>query len=171
MHVLRRALDDLKRVEAERAGGDAAIARPPSPDREVEVEPRRIEPEKKKADAERRRIEAERRKAEAERKRIEAAKKKAQAERRRVEAEKRKVEAERKRIDAEKRKAEAERLRLERARRPDAERPDGERFVSLGAARAEYIAQIKDKIERTGCALPAQRQPQLRGARVASARR
>ncbi|MCY4467177.1 MAG: cell envelope integrity protein TolA, partial [Thiotrichales bacterium] len=113
-----------------------------------------------KAEAERKRIEAAKKQAEAERKRIEAAKKKAEAERKRIEAAKKKAEAERKRIEAAKKKAEAERKRIEEARRKEAERAlqeqiardyeqlERERLALLDAGRIEYIAQIKDKIER-----------------------
>ena len=111
-------------------------------------------------EAERTRIEAAKKKAEAERTRIEAAKKKAEAERTRIEAAKKKAEAERTRIEAAKKKAEAERTRIEAARRKEAERAlqeqiaredqplAKERLALLDAGRIEYIALIKDKIER-----------------------
>ncbi|MCY4284745.1 MAG: cell envelope integrity protein TolA [Thiotrichales bacterium] len=78
----------------------------------------------------------------------------------RIEAEKRKAEAERQHIKAEKKKAEAERKRIEELRRREAERAlqeqtaldsallDEDRRSLLEAGRIEYIAQIKDKVER-----------------------
>ena len=92
-------------------------------------------------------------KAEAERKRIEAAKKKAEAERKLAEAARNKAEAERKRIEAVKKKAEETRRReaeiaLQEAIAQDARQLDKERLALLDAGRMEYIAQIKDKIER-----------------------
>lgn len=77
----------------------------------------------------------------------------AHAEHKRIEAQKERAEAERRRIEAEKKRAEAERRRIEAARREEAERAleeqhDRQRFALLDAGRIEYIAQIKDKVER-----------------------
>ena len=94
-----------------------------------------------------RRIEAEKKKAEPERKRIEAEKEKAEAERKRIEAEKRKAEAERKRIEAARRR-EAERALQEQIARED-QQLEKERLAVLDSGRIDYIAQIKDKIERS----------------------
>ena len=135
--------------------------------REEEGQKRRIEEQTQVAKAAQMRAEEARRKAEAQHKRSEAAKKKAEAERKRIEAAKKKAEAERKLAEAAKKKAEAERKRIEAARKKteearrreaeialqeaiaqDARQLDKEILALLDAGRMEYIAQIKDKIER-----------------------
>ena len=121
--------------------------------REEEGQKRRIEEQAQVAKAAQMRAEEARRKAEAESKRIEAAKKKAEAERKLAEAAKKKAEAERKRIEAARKKAEETRRReaeiaLQEAIAQDARQLDKERLALLDAGRMEYIAQIKDKIER-----------------------
>ena len=70
-----------------------------------------------------------------------------------AEAAKNKAEAERKRIEAARKKAEETRRReaeiaLQEAIAQDARQLDKERLALLDAGRMEYIAQIKDKIER-----------------------
>ena len=106
----------------------------------AEVELRQIEDERRTAETERGRIGAQNEAEAQRRKRIEAAKKRTEA--------RRGIEAARRR--------EAERA-LQEAIAQDARQIDRERLALLDAGRMEYIAQIKDKIERNWLRPPGTR--------------
>ena len=169
---IEQELDRERRGEARRTPGQDMETRR----REAEAELERIEAGKRKAEAERRRIEAQKKKAEAERRRIEEAKRKTEAERKRIEAAKKKAEAKRRRMDQARRR-EAERALQEQTAR-DAQELEKERLALVDTGRLDYIAQIKDKIERNWLRPPgsaaglkcAMRVSQLPGGEVVQAK-
>ena len=150
----RREAERLAELKQEREAEAEQLALLQQQRREEAEKARRIEERAQAAEAERKKAEEARRAEEEKRKRIEAEKKKAEAERKRIEEQKRRAEAERKKAEEARRKAEEERRRkemeiaLQEEIAKAAQELEKERLALLDAGRAEYIAQIKDKIER-----------------------
>ena len=163
-----------KALSERRAEEEKRLARIEQKRREEAEKKRRIEEQARVARAEQAHAEAERRKAEEAGRKAEEKRKRVEAERKRIEEEKRRAEAERRKAEEARRKAEEERRReeaemaLQEEIARAAQQLEEERRALLDAGRAEYIAQVKDKIERNWLRPPgAVAGAQMRGAGLA----